>query len=250
MRLPLAAPDGRGSGCRVPRAVRGHPARRAQRQVRRARRARRTTPRSRTASRTDCRSTPAPRVRGSASRCSRRSRPRRRGTGPRPTVSVTVERRRRDRARAGGVRARARDRPVGPRARRSPLLPSGGFVLLDTTTHARARGRGPRARCHPRRAGHAQGGRLRRQRPHPAAAAVQSSHEDAAAVASAFEVGRRRGRDARARARRARDGRRRAHPGRPAAEVWHSIVFGAGPSMSAYVRGGDLRQSRRLSLSR
>ena len=53
------------------------------------------------------------------------------------------------------------------------LLAAGGFVLLDTADDARARGRGARARRDPRGAGHAQGGGLRRERPHPPAAAVQ-----------------------------------------------------------------------------
>ena len=130
---------------------------------------------ARTASRTDSRSTPAPRVRASASRCSRRSRPHARGTGPRPTASsppaaIALE---------PGEYELVLETTGRPEGEALAVLPSGGFVLLDTTTHARARGRGPGARCHPRRAGHAQGGRLRRERPHPARADASTTREDA-----------------------------------------------------------------------
>jgi isoleucyl-tRNA synthetase len=140
--------------------------------------------RSTTASRTACRSTPAPPVPRLGKQVQQVIAAARAGSGRTPTA----RRRRRDRPGAGeyDLVLETAGRPDGEAL--AVLTGAGdrqgGFVLLDTDD-ARARSRGSRARHHPRRAGHPQGRRLRRERPHPPAAAVLRI-EDAAAVASAF----------------------------------------------------------------
>ena len=151
-------------GCRGARAVRGHPARRAQREVGRARR--RSTSR-------------APSAYGVTSG----SRVNARAAGPRlgKTVQKAIQAARvgdwsldGDGVVAGGI-------ALG-RGEYDLVLEAGGSGDGSTRARAarrrrlrdarhrddpRARGRGPRARRHPRRAGRPQGGRPRRERPHP-----------------------------------------------------------------------------------
>ena len=132
-------------------------------------------------------STPARRVRASASRCSRSIQAAKAGDWTEPDGVVTVDRRRRSRSSAGEYELvlETTGRPEGEAL---ALLPGRRLRAARHHDDARARGRGPRPRRHPRRAGHAQGGRLRRQRPHPPASCCSTSHDDADAVASAFDV--------------------------------------------------------------
>ena len=174
-RAPAAGePHGRLGGCRGAGALRGHPPRRAQREVDRpgaARRVERRGVRRHEATERQCaRGGSATREDGAAGdpgrtvgRLDPRRRCRRRGRHP---------------ARARRVRARARGRRIGRRVECARAPRRRRIRDPRHRDHARARGGGPRARRGASRAGGAQVRRTRGGRPHPAGAHARRRRGD------------------------------------------------------------------------
>nr|BFF11565.1 hypothetical protein GCM10025699_28680 [Microbacterium flavescens] len=209
---------GGGSGCRVPRAVRRHPARRAQREDGRAGRAR-------------CRRRRALRHQQAplGQRARRRAASRQAGAARHQRREVRSVgggrrrgRRRRHRTAGGRVRPHARSgRRRGGHGDRAAV-----GRRLRAARHrddGRTRGGGSRPRRDPRRAGHPEGGGLRCERPHPAPARVRRRRRPGGGRVG-LRCRRCRGRDARRRVRALRTARRR--PAKPA--PGHVAEFPAG----------------------